>query len=91
MIPDAPTSAPATINTLLFKMKPVVQAAIPEYEFNKEITTGMSAPPIGMTVNMPSNNDIKTKTIIKFMSVGFIQVATEASINDINMTKFSGC
>ena len=91
MIPDAPTSAPATINTLLFKMKPVVQAAIPEYEFNREITTGISAPPIGMTVNMPSTSDIKTKIIIKLMSDGFIQVATEANINDINMIKFSGC
>jgi hypothetical protein len=68
-----------------------VQAAIPEYEFNKEITTGISAPPIGITVNMPSNSDIKTKRIIKLISDGFIHIATETSIKDINMIKLSGC
>jgi hypothetical protein len=28
-------------------------AAIPEYEFNREITTGISAPPMGITEVIP--------------------------------------
>ena len=32
-------------------------AAHPEYEFSIEITTGMSAPPIGMMMSTPSRND----------------------------------
>ena len=36
---------------------PVNAAAIPEYEFKSEITTGMSAPPIGITSNIPRSAD----------------------------------
>ena len=55
--PDAPTSAPAIINPLFIKTKPVAEAAIPEYEFNREITTGISAPPIGIVSVIPINAD----------------------------------
>ena len=58
--PDAPTSAPAIINPLFIKTNPVAEAAIPEYEFNREITTGMSAPPIGIVRVMPMTADIAT-------------------------------
>jgi hypothetical protein len=51
--PDAPTRAPEIIRALLFNTKPVDAAAMPEYEFNKEITTGMSAPPIGIVSVIP--------------------------------------
>ena len=60
IIPDAPTSEPATISTLLSTAKPAAQAARPEYEFSNEITTGMSAPPIGITTMMPKRSDRPT-------------------------------
>ena len=47
--PEEPTSAPVTINKSLPSKNPVAAAAQPEYEFNIETTTGMSAPPIART------------------------------------------
>ena len=56
--PEAPTRLPATIKTLLFMMKPVNAAAIPDSELSKLTTTGMSAPPIGRTRMIPSTHEI---------------------------------
>ena len=53
--PLAPTSEPATINTLLTRIKPANAAAIPERELSNDITTGMSPPPIGRTKPIPPN------------------------------------
>ena len=57
MKPDAPSSAPAMISTLLPSAKPVAHDARPEYELSSETTTGMSAPPIGSTSRMPNTSD----------------------------------
>jgi hypothetical protein len=51
--PEAPSSAPAMISTLLSIAKPVAEAARPAYELSSETTTGMSAPPIGSTISTP--------------------------------------
>ena len=51
--PEAPTRAPAMIRTGLLITKPAIAAAVPVNEFRSEITTGMSAPPIGSTIVMP--------------------------------------
>jgi hypothetical protein len=53
MMPDAPTSAPLMMSTLLPSTNPVMDAASPENEFSSEITTGMSAPPMGITNSTP--------------------------------------
>ena len=55
--PLAPTRDPATINTLLVITKPAAQAANPEKLLSKAITTGISAPPIGITNKIPNKND----------------------------------
>jgi hypothetical protein len=55
--PDAPTSEPAMIRTLLSSTKPVAAAARPEYEFRSATTTGMSAPPMGMTNMRPKMSE----------------------------------
>jgi hypothetical protein len=55
--PDDPTSEPVTIITLLPNVNPIPHAAQPEYEFNIDITTGISAPPIGMMIRIPIRND----------------------------------
>src|ERR1700681_1926758 len=54
--PDEPTSAPVMISAELPSVKPMPAAAQPEYEFSIEITTGMSAPPIGMIRSAPSTS-----------------------------------
>src|SRR5690625_7078743 len=51
--PAAPTRAPLMIRRLFPRTKPAIDAASPEYELSSEMTTGMSAPPIGMTVATP--------------------------------------
>src|SRR5882724_11364849 len=52
--PEEPTSAPVMISAELPSVKPMPAAAQPEYELSIEITTGMSAPPIGMIMSTPS-------------------------------------
>src|SRR4051794_35375439 len=52
--PEAPTSMPATISAVLFSAMPAAAADRPVNAFRVEITTGMSAPPIGGTASTPS-------------------------------------
>ena len=56
-VPAAPTKIPPVSITLLSYKKPPHAAATPVKELSKEITTGISAPPIGKTKNTPYNND----------------------------------
>ena len=51
--PDAPTIMPATIIAVLFNAKPAAAADNPVKALSNEMTTGMSAPPIGNTTNRP--------------------------------------
>src|SRR5215469_8229581 len=60
-VPDAPTSVPLMMSTVLFSTKPVIATATPVNEFNSEMTTGMSAPPIGSTAKTPSISAAATK------------------------------
>ncbi len=53
-VPEAPTSMPATIRALLSRATPVAAADRPVKALKSEMTTGMSAPPIGSTSRMPS-------------------------------------
>ena len=55
-VPDAPTSMPLTISTLFESSNPVAAAASPVKAFRSEITTGMSAPPIGSTNRTPKSS-----------------------------------
>ena len=53
IVPEEPTSVPATIRTTLSSAKPAAAAASPVKALSSEITTGMSAPPIGSTKRLP--------------------------------------
>ena len=55
-VPDAPTSEPETISRSLCRTKPEAAAAMPVNELSSEMTTGMSAPPIGSTKSTPSRS-----------------------------------
>ena len=44
------------IRAVLSSTKPVAAAARPVHAFSSEMTTGMSAPPIGSTNRLPSRN-----------------------------------
>src|SRR6056297_1083924 len=62
MIPEAPTSVPAMMSTLLFRTNPVEAAASPEQAFNNAITTGISAPPMGTTSSTPRSDAAASNT-----------------------------
>ncbi len=53
IVPDEPTSVPATISATLSRENPAAAADSPVNAFSSEITTGMSAPPIGSTTSVP--------------------------------------
>ncbi len=53
--PEAPTIVPATISAKLSSAMPAAAAERPVKAFSSEITTGMSAPPIGSTTMLPSS------------------------------------
>jgi len=53
-MPEAPTTMPATISAGLPITKPLKPTARPVKALSSEITTGMSAPPIGITSTTPS-------------------------------------
>src|SRR5215218_4598001 len=58
-VPAAPTNIPPVNITLLSYKKPPQAAATPVNELSNEITTGISAPPMGCTNNTPYNSDKK--------------------------------
>ena len=51
--PAEPTRAPATISAMLLIARPLMATAVPVQALSTEMTTGMSAPPIGMTNTRP--------------------------------------
>ena len=53
IVPAEPTKIPPVSITGLSYKNPPKAAATPVNEFNNEITTGISAPPIGNTKNNP--------------------------------------
>ena len=54
-VPDAPTSMPLTMSTLFSSSKPPTATARPVNALSSEMTTGMSAPPIGRTKRTPKS------------------------------------
>ena len=53
MVPAEPTRIPPVSITGLLYKKPPNAAATPVNELSRDITTGISAPPIGITNKMP--------------------------------------
>src|SRR5678815_1308240 len=64
IVPALPTRIPPVSMTWLSYKNPPQAAAIPVNEFNNEITTGISAPPIGMTNNTPYTREDANTTQI---------------------------
>jgi hypothetical protein len=60
--PEAPTSAPAMIRPVLLTTKPAIATAVPVKAFSSEMTTGMSAPPIGITIDTPNTSETAITT-----------------------------
>ena len=54
-MPEAPTSVPLMMSAWFRSANPVAATASPVNELSSEITTGMSAPPIGITMSTPNS------------------------------------
>ena len=63
--PAAPTTVPAMIIAALPSTKPSKATAKPVRALYSEITTGISAPPIGVVMKMPSTSAIRKNTVIQ--------------------------
>ena len=70
--PLAPTKDPAIIKTGFDIMNPVNAAAIPDNEFSRLTTTGISAPPIGRTSMTPNMQERSIRAHITSRSSGVI-------------------
>lgn len=60
-IPEAQIITPVIIETLLENKNPVATITKPIYEISNNTTTGMFAPPMGMTINIPRAEEITKK------------------------------
>ena len=67
-MPEAPTSVPPMMSAALSRTKPVEAAARPVNAFRNEITTGMSAPPIGRTSMTPKTSAATRRSTIQTCS-----------------------
>ena len=80
--PEAPTRQPETTSTVLLIAKPAKAAAKPESAFKNEMITGMSPPPIGITIVKPKRRKIAVQAITPHFSIsanpnGFSAVKNE--------------
>ena len=95
--PDAPTIMPATIIAVLFSAKPAAAADNPVIAFSSEMTTGMSAPPIGSTTIKPSTPAAASRPIIHHSDApplpgwAFTPITTAAPTATTSRARFTSC
>jgi len=96
MEPEAPTIMPATIIAVLFRARPAAAAESPVNALSSEITTGMSAPPMGSTtVNPRMPASTSTATIHHCDTpppgVALMPMTTAAATAPMSRSAFIGC
>ena len=88
--PEEPTKAPVIIKAVFSKVKPIPAAAQPEYELSIDITTGISAPPIGIISNTPTKNDTVIIVQKYYLTEFCINKKLKEKLSD-QETKFKKC
>ena len=76
-VPDAPTSVPATMSSVLLRVKPDAATARPVKALSREMSTGVSAPPMGRTKIAPSTSD-RTNTMTSTVVLAVTTVTTSS-------------
>ena len=95
--PDAPTIMPATIIAVLFNARPAAAADKPVIALSSEITTGMSAPPMGNTTIRPSAPAAASRPIIHHSDTPPVSgcaprpITIAAAIAAISSSRLIGC
>ena len=82
---------PATIRTLFSSSKPLAATARPVKAFSSEITTGMSAPPIGSTKSTPNTSAAATSVQSSHWSCTPLTSATPEPAATSKTTPFTNC
>ena len=83
IVPDAPTSVPATMSSWLPRVNPAMATASPVYALRSEITTGMSAPPMGMTSATPKAR--ASSVIAAMRSIGAMFIPNKSASESSTM------
>ena len=89
--PDAPTIIPATMSAVLFSATPVAAALRPVNAFSSEITTGMSAPPMGSTRKFPSSAAATSSPIMSSSASAPATIAVAHATAATNSARFTIC
>jgi len=74
-VPEAPTNVPATMSSVLLSVNPDAATARPVKAFKSEMSTGVSAPPMGSTKMAPSASD-STSTMTSTVVLAVTTVTT---------------
>ena len=90
-VPDAPTSVPATIKAKLLRTNPLAATESPVKALRREITTGMSAPPIGMTKATPSTSASRSSGMKKTACEPIARFATASATIAIASRALTTC
>ncbi len=91
IVPDAPTIMPPTIRATLSSAMPAAAAESPVRAFSREMTTGMSAPPMGSTTMLPST---AAATRIRMNRPSLSEpaaMATAAPTATVSRARFTSC
>ena len=97
MVPEAPTIMPATIIAWLLSAKPAAAADKPVRALSSEMTTGMSAPPMGSTTISPrmpestSTPTIHSELVGPSGEIALIPMITENATAAMSSRALSGC
>ena len=89
--PDAPTIMPATISAVLDSARPTAAAESPVHALSSEITTGMSAPPIGSTTMTPRTAAARSSPIIRISALPPATIPTAQPTAMTSSKMLSGC
>ena len=80
IVPDAPTIMPATISEVFSSARPVAAAERPVNALSSEMTTGMSAPPMGRTNMTPNSSASRISATIDHSPSTPATIATPSAI-----------
>ena len=89
-VPDAPTRVPATMSRVLSRVKPDAATARPVKALSREMSTGVSAPPMGSTKIAPSASD-STSTMTSTVVLAVTTVTTSRATMATPMAALMGC
>ena len=89
-VPEAPTSVPATMSSVLSRVNPEAATARPVKALSREMSTGVSAPPMGSTKIAPRASD-RISTITSTVVLAVTTVTTSRATMARPMAALMGC